>query len=109
FENDKLTNELVDKVYSSADKGFHQLTKRKSDLFKELDDMIIEIYHTSPVMIDEIRMIAAEEGCLCHFDLEHVKNQTKGGNFDPKRIPLRIKNNLLKRMDDVLKAIKFQV
>ena len=107
FENDKLTNELVDKVYSSADKGFHQLTKRKSDLFKELDGMIIEIHHTSSVMIDEIRMIAAEEGCLCHFDLEHVKNQIKGGNFDPKRIPLRIKNNLLKRMDDVLKAIKF--
>ena len=107
FEDDKLTNELVDKIYSSADKGFHQLTTRKSDLFKELDNMILEIYHTSSVMIDEIRMIGAEEGCLCHFDLEHVKNQTKGGNFDPKRIPLKIKNNLLKRMDDILKAVKF--
>ena len=105
FQNDELANTLIDNVYSSADEGFQKLTKRKSDLFKELDNMLIEIYHTSPVMIDEMRMIAAEEGCLCHFDLEHVKKDTKEGNFDTTKIASKVKNNLIKRMDEVLVAI----
>ena len=105
FQNDELANTLIDNVYSSADEDFQKLTKRKSDLFKELDNMLIEIYHTSPVMIDEMRMIAAEEGCLCHFDLEHVKKDTKEGNFDTTKIASKVKNNLIKRMDEVLVAI----
>ncbi|HLC25041.1 MAG TPA: hypothetical protein VJJ25_05365 [Nitrosopumilaceae archaeon] len=105
FQNDELANTLVDKVYSSADENFQKLSKRKSDLFKELDNMLIEIYHTSPVMIDEMRMIAAEEGCLCHFDLEHVKKGTKEGNFDSTKISSKVKDSLLKRMDEVLSAM----
>lgn len=106
FQNDSLANTLVDNVYSSADENFQQLSKRKSDLFKELDNLLIEIYHTSPVMIDENRMISAEEGCLCHFDLEHMKKEGKEGNFDIARIPPKIKENLLKRMDEVFEAVK---
>ena len=105
FQNDELANTLVDKIYSSADENFQKLSKRKSDLFNELDNMLIEIYHTSPVMIDEMRMIAAEEGCLCHFDLEHVKKGTKEGNFDSTKISSKVKDSLLKRMDEVLSAI----
>ena len=104
FQNEELTNTLVDRIYSNADDNFQKLSKRKSDLFKELDNMLIEIYHTSPFMIDEMRMIAAEEGCLCHFDLEHVKKGVKGGNFDTTKIPSKAKQNLLKRMDEVLAA-----
>ena len=106
FQNDTLAKEMIDKVYSSTDENFAQLTKRRSDLFKELDDLLIEIYHTVPVMIDETRMIAAEEGCLCKFDLEHLKNEAKEGTFDPARISSKIKEKLLKRMDEVLYAIK---
>ena len=106
FQNDNLANEMIEKVYSSTDENYAQLTKRRSDLFKELDNMLIEIYHTTPVMIDETRMIAAEEGCLCKFDLEHLKNETKEGNFEPARISLKIKEELLKKMDEVLVAIK---
>lgn len=102
FQNDELANTLVDKIYSSADENFQKLSKKKIDLFNELDNMLIEIYHTSPVMIDEMRMIAAEEGCLCHFDLEHVKKEAKEGNFDPIKIAPRVKEKLLKRMDEVL-------
>ncbi len=106
FQNDNLAKEMIEKVYSSTDENFAQLIKRRSELFKELDDLLIEIYHTTPVMIDEMRMIAAEEGCLCQFDLEHMKNETKEGNFDPARISLKIKEKLLKRMDEVHSAIK---
>jgi hypothetical protein len=105
FQNEELANTLADKIYSSADDNFQKLSKRKLDLFTELDNMLIEIYHTSAVMIDEIRMMAAEEGCLCHFDLEHVKKDTKEGNFDSTKIASKTKENLLKRMDEVLGAI----
>ena len=105
FQNEELTNTLVDRIYSNADDNFQKLSKRKLDLFKELDNMLIEIYHTSPVMIDEMRMIAAEEGCLCHFDLEHVKKDTKEGNFDSTKIISKTKESLLKRMDEVLDSM----
>jgi len=106
FQNESLTKEIVQKVYSSSDASFEQLTKKQSDLFKELDNMLIEVYHTTPVMIDQTRMIAAEEGCLCNFDLEYIKNQTKEGNFDPIRIPAKVKDGLLDRMDQIIDAIQ---
>ncbi|MGI0009630.1 MAG: hypothetical protein ACRD92_08425, partial [Nitrosopumilaceae archaeon] len=105
FQNNDLANTLVDKVYSSVDENFQKLSKRKLNLFKELDDMLIEIYHTTPVLIDEMKMIASEEGCLCHFDLEHVKKDTKEGNFDSTKMSSKIRDSLLKRMDEVLAAI----
>ena len=105
FQNELLTKEIIEKVYSSSDASFEQLTKKQSELFKELDNMLIEVYHTTSVMIDETRMIAAEEGCLCNFDLEHMKNQTKEGNFDPIRIPAKVKDSLLNRIDQIISAI----
>lgn len=106
FQNESFTKEIIEKVHSSSDKNFEQYTKKQSELFKELDNMLFVVYHTTSVMIDEMRLIAAEEGCLCNFDLEHIKNQTKEGNFDPVRIPAKVKNNLLNRLDQVIDAIK---
>lgn len=106
FQNESFTKEIIEKVHSSSDKNFEQYTKKQSELFKELDNMLFVVYHTTSVMIDEMRLIAAEEGCLCNFDLEHIKNQTKEGNFDPVRIPTQVKNNLLNRLDQVIDAIK---
>lgn len=106
FKNDNLAKEMIEKVYSSTDEGFVQLTNKRLKLFNELDNLLIEIYHTTPVMIDETRMIAAEEGCLCKFDLEHIKNEDKEGNFDPARVSSKIKEKLLKRMDEVFDVIK---
>jgi hypothetical protein len=102
FQNDELSAILFDKIYSSTDENFKKFSKRRSELFTELDNLLIEIYHVSPVMIDEMRMIAAEEGCLCHFDLELIKKGNKEGNFDVSKISSKVKENLLKRMDEML-------
>jgi len=106
FQDDNLAKDMIEKVYSNTDENFAQLTKKREDLFEELDNLLIEIYHTTPVMIDETRMIAAEEGCLCKFDLEHMKNEIKEGTFDPARISDIIKEKLLKRMDEIIYVMK---
>jgi hypothetical protein len=105
FENDDLAQELT-KHLQANQKKINNLIERQSFLFKELDNMLIEVYHTTPVMIDEMKMIAAEEGCLCIFNLEHLKNNSREGNLDPSRISTTVKNNLLKRMDEIKKALK---
>lgn len=105
FKNETLTKEMSDKVNTMSDENIEQLTKKQSQLFKELDNLLLEIYHTTPVMIDEMRMIAAEEGCICNFDLEYIKNKTKEGSFDPRRIPSKVKDDLLKRMDQIFNAM----
>ena len=106
FQNDDLAKKMIEQVYSNTDENFAKLTKRRTDLFNDLDNMLIEIYHTVPVMIDEMKMIGAEEGCLCQFDLEHLKNETKEGNFDPARISSTVKEKLLKKMDQVFNSMK---
>ena len=106
FERDDITKELAESLQSSEAK-INELVKRRDLLFQELDNMLIEAYHTTPVMIDETRMIAAEEGCLCNFNLEHIKNNSKDGNFNPTRIPTQVKDSLLKRMDDIIKVMEF--
>jgi hypothetical protein len=106
FENDEMTEELAESMRSTELK-INDLIKRRDSLFQDLDNMLIEIYHTSSVMIDETRMIAAEEGCLCNFNLEYIKNNSSDGNFNPTRIPVHIKENLLKHMDDLIKVLEF--
>ncbi|MGI0072507.1 MAG: hypothetical protein ACREA3_01690 [Nitrosotalea sp.] len=106
FENDEMTKELAESMRSTELK-INDLIKRRDSLFQELDNMLIEVYHTSSVMIDEMRMIAAEEGCLCNFNLEYMKNNSNEGNFNPIRIPAKVKEDLLKHMDDLVKVLEF--
>jgi len=105
FEHDDLTQELV-KSLNSSQSEITRLAKRRDDLFKTLDSMLIEIYHTTPVLIDEARMITAEEGCVCNFNLEYEKNNSRNGNINPSRIPSNAKDNLLGHMHDIIKALK---
>ena len=106
FEQDEITKELAESL-QSAELQINDLIKRRDSLFQELDNMLIEIYHTNSVMIDEMKMIAAEEGCLCNFNLEYIKNNSSEGNFNPTRMSAKVKNDLLKRMDDLIKVLEF--
>ena len=105
FQNDSLTKELLESVQSTHQE-LTQLTDRRTSLFKELDNMLIEVYHTTPVLIDETRMIAAEEGCLCNFNLEYSKGNVRQGDINLVKIPERTKTNLLQRLDDIIKFLK---
>jgi hypothetical protein len=106
FEHDEITQELAQSL-QSAELKINELVERRDSLFKELDNMLTEVYHTSPILIDEIRMIAAEEGCICNFNLEYIKNNSNEGNFNPSRISVKVKDDLLQRMDDIIKVLEF--
>ena len=106
FENDEITKNISEALQFTEFK-INDLIKRRDILFQDLDAMLIEVYHTMPVMIDEMKMIAAEEGCLCNFNLEYIKNNSSEGNFNPTRMSTKVKNDLLKRMDDLIKVLEF--
>ena len=105
FNRDDITQDIVKSIEVSHAEHT-KLVSNRDRLFGELDNMLIEVYHTTPVMIDENRMIAAEEGCLCNFNLEYLKNNIRQGNINLSRISGQTKTNLLVLMDSIIKILK---
>jgi hypothetical protein len=58
------------------------------------------------VLIDDPRLVAGEEGCLLTLDLEFIKNDNREGVFDPRKMPDSVKENILKRLDELETIIK---
>ena len=102
FYNDE---EFSKKVYAEIEKDsggeFKQLTEKKNKLFKELDSLLIETYQTSSVLIDDARLVSGEEGCLCTLDIEFIKNGNREGLFDPRKMSNLVKENILKKIDEL--------
>jgi hypothetical protein len=106
YENDNLREKIYEEIEGKIESNVEDLMKRKKQLFNELDNLLIEIYQTSSVLIDDSKLVTGEEGFLCSFDLEHFKNNVKEGLFDPKKIPNRVKEKLTKRLDEFIKIMK---
>lgn len=77
FDDEKLVKELDEKASAveSQFPQFEEMGKRKNRLFAELNDLLIEVYHTSPVTIDYNRLMQGEEGVTTYFDIEVIKNK----------------------------------
>jgi hypothetical protein len=105
FNREDITQDIIQSIEESHTEHT-KLVSNRDRLFEELDNMLIEVYHTTSVMIDENRMIAAEEGCLCNFNLEYLKNNIRQGNINLSRISNPTKKNLLVLMDNIIKISK---
>jgi len=105
FNREDITQDIVKSIEVSHAEHT-KLVSNRDRLFGELDNMLIEVYHTTPVLIDENKMIAAEEGCLCNFNLEYLKNNTRQGNINLTRISDQTKTNLLALLDSIIKILK---
>jgi hypothetical protein len=105
FENDELRNEVYKEIQGRSTIDFQQYSNRKTALFNELDSYLVETYQTTPILIDDIRLIGGEEGCLCSFDLEYIKNKIREGNFDPKKMSASTKDKMSKRFDQILQVM----
>lgn len=106
YEND----DLREKVYADIEKNegvdFAKLSEKKIRLFNELDSLLLETYQTTPVLIDDTRLVTGEEGCLLSIDLEFLKNKNKEGLFDPRKIPVTTQENILKRLTQIENSIR---
>ena len=85
---------------------FQHYAKQKVELFNELDSFLIETYQTTPVLIDDVRLIGGEEGYLCTFDFEYIKNNIREGNFDPKKISAATKEKIIQKFEQIFQIIK---
>jgi len=100
YENDEFREKIYKEIEQDIEVDFQDLSNRKTKLIKELDNLLVETYQTSPVLIDDTRLITGEEGCLCTFDIEFIRNKTKEGLFDPRKISESIKESIVKRLDE---------
>jgi len=105
FENNELREQIYKEIEEKSGIDFQKMFSRKKELVKELDNLLIETYQTSSVLIDDAKLVTGEEGCLCTFDIEFLRGEIKEGLFDPRKISEPIKKKLENRIDEVLKYI----
>jgi len=106
FNNDEVREKIYGEIEQQSGVDFQKLSKKKVELFNELDSYLMETYQTTPILIDDARLVTGEEGCLCTFDLEHIKNKIKEGLFDSKKIPQNIKQKIIERLDQIEKCLR---
>ena len=99
YENDELRERVYAEIEEKEGVDFQKLSQKKSELFKELDSLLIETYQTVAVLIDDTKLVNGEEGALCLFDIEFVKNKNKEGLFDPRKMSQSVKENILRRFE----------
>ena len=106
YDDDEFSKKVYAEIEKDSGEEFKRLTKKKDELFKELDSLLIETYQTSSVLIDDPRLVSGEEGCLCTLDIEFIKNNNREGLFDPRKMSNTAKENILKKLDNLQLVIK---
>ena len=106
FYNDEELAKKIKNMIDNSQPEVIDIQGQKNQLFKELDNLLIETFHTTSVIIDEQKLVNGEEGCLCNIDLEYVDNGAKQGLVDATLIDeqnkLLIKQNITKILNVVL-------
>jgi len=106
FYNDEELSKKIKTMIDDSQPEVVDIQGQKNQLFKELDNLLIETFHTTTVFIDEQKLVNGEEGCLCNIDLEYVDKGAKQGLIDPSLIDekhkLLIKQNITKILNVVL-------
>jgi hypothetical protein len=84
LENDGLYSELVKKAESieSEFPQFLHLDHQRKLLVKELENLVIDLYQVSPVLIDYNKLMQGEVGVAMYVDVGTIKNE-KTAAIDP--------------------------
>lgn len=100
YNEDKLRQTLEDSIHKKKSEALRALGDKKTSLFAELDSLLTETYQTVPVLIDDTRLVTGEEGCLCTFDVEYFRNQTR------RSIPHDISDDVMQKISDRLEQVR---
>ena len=105
YNDENLSKILSKKIENSQDDEILQLNNRKKELLQQLDDLLLETFQTSQILIDEQKLVNGEEGCLCNIDIEHLEDNSKHGLFDPDLITDEFQQKIDSRINQILAAV----
>jgi len=105
FYNDEKLAEKIKKMIDDSQQEVVDIQGKKNQLFKELDNLLLETFHTTSVKIDEQKLVNGEEGCLCNIDLEYINNGAKQGLIDASIISEEIKSQMKQEVRNILDII----
>jgi hypothetical protein len=120
LQNQELMGKLEEKVKNIEGlyPDLNGAEKRKSSIFSELKNLVINLYQVSPITIDYNKLMQGEEGIIVYFDVETIDkkkgkgrgkgigkgNQTKSVNFETMKDIT--KESLTKLFDEVASALQ---
>ena len=105
YNDENLSKILSEKIEGSQENEIIEFNNKKKELLNQLDDLLLETFHTSLVLIDEQRLVNGEEGCLCNIDLEYVENNSKQGLFDTDSLDDKSQENIETRINQIFGAL----
>jgi hypothetical protein len=104
YNNEELALKIK-KMIDESQPEIIDIQDKKNQLFKELDNLLLETFHTTSVMIDEQKLVNGEEGCLCNIDLEYIDNGAKQGLIDASIITEQLKVRIRQCVENTLNVI----
>ena len=105
FYNDEKLALKIKKMIDDSQPKEADIKSQKNQLFKELDNLLLETFHTTSVIIDEQKLVNGEEGCLCNIDLEYIENGAKQGLIDASIINEETKSQIKQGIKKILDVI----
>jgi hypothetical protein len=111
FEDQKLVADLGFKASMVEQEfpEFEDMHNRKTDLFAELNDLLIELYQTSSVIIDYNKLMQGDEGIVTYFEIETIRNKrTKERDFyiNTKRVLKDSTEEILSKFNQVVEVFQ---
>src|ERR671920_534845 len=111
FEDQKLTEDLGVKASMVEQEfpEFEDMHERKKKLFAELNDLLVELYQTSSVLIDYNKLMQGEEGIVTYFEIETIRNKrTKERDFyiNTKRVSKESTEQILGKFNHVVEVFQ---
>ena len=101
YNDEKLAKILSNKIESTQTDNILELNSRKKQVLNDLDNLLIETFQTSSVIIDEQKLVNGEEGCLCNIDIEYLENNAKHGLFDLNLISSELQEKITRKVDQI--------
>jgi len=105
FYNNEELADKIKKMIDDSQSDVVDIKEKKNQLFKELDNLLLETFHTTPVIIDEQKLVNGEEGCLCNIDLEYIDNGAKQGLIDSSIMLKDDKENVLNEINNIRESL----
>ena len=105
YNDENLSKILSEKIEGSQENEIIEFNNKKKELLNQLDNLLLETFQTSSVLIDEQRLVNGEEGCLCNIDLEYIENNSKQGLFDLDLLDDESQEKIETRINQVFGAL----